>query len=136
MVRAIGFSNYNQSLFISGLFRYSAEFELFNKSLILYADYEDIYIVNYSIDIQSNNNISDKSGINPIIFPNPVEDFLSISNINGNSDIILMDMSGKLILYKKIQDEGVLDCKELKYGIYILKIRNDSSQYLFKVVKI
>ena len=72
----------------------------------------------------------------PKIYPNPVRDVLSISHTLGKSKILLFNLSGKLLLYKTIYDEGILDCTDLNGGIYILRVLNNSSQYSYKVMKL
>ena len=130
------FVDYNQSLFISGLFRYKAEFKLLDQSYIVSADYEDTYVANYSIDFLKMEIIDNELVEYPKIYPNPVRDVLSISHTLGKSKILLFNLSGKLLLYKTIYDEGILDCTDLNGGIYILRVLNNSSQYSYKVMKL
>ncbi len=69
------------------------------------------------------------------VFPNPVSDVLNI-RIGVNSEITLYDMQGKIIKHicasKTIES---IDVKELKIGIYLLKISLNNQNKVYKVVK-
>ena len=70
-----------------------------------------------------------------IMFPNPVSDILNI-RLNSNSEIILYDMQGKIIkqIYTSKSIENI-DVRELKNGIYLLKITSNKQNTVYKVVK-
>lgn len=67
-----------------------------------------------------------------LIYPNPVEDYLYLSNVN--TDIINLQMfsfDGKLVLRKTIQSLDPIDISFLSSGIYFL-IVNDKTAKIIK----
>ena len=69
------------------------------------------------------------------LYPNPVSDLLYIKTDHQNLDYKLYSLEGRLIIYGSVESE--IDMKELKNGIYLLKVSSDdSSQSLVqKLVK-
>ncbi len=74
------------------------------------------------------------------IYPNPVEDILTIENqheeLSDNMNIMICDLTGKQILskpfHKKITN---LDLSKLLTGVYFLKISNDNDFITEKIIK-
>ncbi len=69
------------------------------------------------------------------VFPNPVSDILNI-RLSTNSEITLYDMQGKIIkqIYTSKSLENI-DVRELKNGIYLLKVTSNNQNKVCKVVK-
>lgn len=65
-------------------------------------------------------------------FPNPVKDILNISLAeNKETEIMLYDISGKLILTKTINSTATIDLNSLKSGVYVIQIESGT----YKIVK-
>jgi hypothetical protein len=61
----------------------------------------------------------------PTIFPNPVNDILTITvNNNDLSEIILYDMSSRKLLKQKFTYSTSINTEQLAKGIYIYEVRN------------
>ncbi|PJB15559.1 MAG: hypothetical protein CO118_03025 [Flavobacteriales bacterium CG_4_9_14_3_um_filter_32_8] len=73
------------------------------------------------------------------IYPNPVHELIYIDFgdiIINNSSIEVIDLIGKTIYFEKITTNFMsLNVKNLKQGIYILKINTKKGSYLHKMVK-
>ena len=72
------------------------------------------------------------------VYPNPVVSDLNIEFVNaeGQADIKLYDLSGKLILATtSTGDMTSLDLKEMPQGIYFLNIENAEKSGTYKIVK-
>ncbi|HMT30291.1 MAG TPA: T9SS type A sorting domain-containing protein, partial [Bacteroidia bacterium] len=83
--------------------------------------------------------VSEVTGPEFSIGPNPAVDQLTISypNPHTNSELSIMDSRGKLIRKMKINDSKLrLDIKELKQGIYFLKIESAGQSTTAKFIKI
>jgi len=61
-----------------------------------------------------------------VVYPNPVKDFLIISNLNPGTDISLYDITGKLVIKQQMTGSGDqrLDLKALDPGAYLLKLQD------------
>lgn len=69
------------------------------------------------------------------IYPNPVQNHLTISSINPNyHSVEIFDMNGKSIIIKN-EDISKLDLSGFKSGVYFLKINWIDKSMNFKIVK-
>ncbi len=71
------------------------------------------------------------------VFPNPTNDFVNIefdSKQNTISTISIIDLSGKVLITKKIADNIQLNTKGLKNGIYMLKIEINNNVITKKII--
>ncbi len=59
------------------------------------------------------------------VYPNPADDVLYISGLEGNSSAVISDLTGKTVL--EIQDDNIdqIDISGLKSGMYMLTCSND-----------
>ena len=66
------------------------------------------------------------SGPDTGFYPNPVQDYLTIYNLNSGSSVSLFDITGRLLLKKYHQNEGEhrMDLKSLIPGVYILNYQD------------
>jgi hypothetical protein len=83
------------------------------------------------------NDITSINNENPIhLYPNPVQNALSI-HFSGKSGILqIYDISGKLLLQKPLtENEGSVDFSGLESGIYIVNVMCDSKIFTSKIVK-
>jgi hypothetical protein len=67
------------------------------------------------------------------VYPNPVHSNLKFTGLSGPVYASVYDMTGRLYLHKKVTN--TLDMSNLKAGIYMLKIRNESGSKVFKIIK-
>ena len=58
---------------------------------------------------------------NIIIYPNPVSNNLYITNVKSNETIQILDLTGKIIINKKIGPNNKIDLSFLQNGIYFIK---------------
>ena len=69
--------------------------------------------------------ISENDDAHFMIYPNPASDFVIIENIiEGQCDVTVYDMSGKIVLKENI-DDSKLDVSNIPNGTYIVTIEND-----------
>lgn len=66
------------------------------------------------------------------VYPNPASDFISMSNAAKNSEILIYDLTGKLISKSVLNDDGKINIQPLKIGTYIIKINNQSVKFVKK----
>jgi len=72
----------------------------------------------------------------PLVYPNPVKDKLTIELLdNLNSLITIDDMQGRTCLSKTFIKTTGFDISSLAKGMYILRIRNDAGSYTEKIIK-
>jgi hypothetical protein len=70
------------------------------------------------------------------LFPNPTSDHINLTNVQDFKSVTLFDLAGKQLIYKEnYSSEISLDLKHLKSGVYILKLANDHSEKVYKVIK-
>ncbi len=75
------------------------------------------------------------------IYPNPVQEYINIefdeSNV-GNIHLMLFDISGKILIEKKIDGGNhsyhQLDMGQIKSGLHVLKVHTDKHTYTEKLV--
>jgi hypothetical protein len=75
------------------------------------------------------------------IYPNPIEDYLSIENLGLSTEdtqIEIFNLQGDKVFtsfLKSMQNVAVVDLNELRKGIYILRIRDVDFQENMKIIK-
>lgn len=84
--------------------------------------------------------ISENNAISGRAFPNPTNDFLTISlNEKGNGTINVLDLTGKTVLNKTlalIQGQVTINMSDLQSGMYILNVTLENGKtHQFNVVK-
>ena len=68
------------------------------------------------------------------IYPNPVVDFMNLTNTTGKDlDFQITDLKGQLLFEGKVSEMAKIDVSHLSSGLYIVNVRNeqDSLRYLF-----
>lgn len=69
------------------------------------------------------------------IFPNPAKEMLSINLLNqGNSEVKLMDVSGKTVIESNFTDNIQIPLTNLETGVYLLQLRVGERVYTTKVI--
>ncbi len=72
------------------------------------------------------------------IYPNPVENVLTINgeNLNGSYDMKIFNLNGGIVKKSKINGfPSTIDIDNLQDGFYLLSISNSNTKRIFKVVK-
>lgn len=70
------------------------------------------------------------------VYPNPVDDVLTISNLEDVNKIDILDISGKLILSKEITSQKVsFNTADLTNGMYIISYHTSNGMLTSKFVK-
>lgn len=82
--------------------------------------------------VLSNNNLINNSD-NIIVYPNPAQDFIVVSNIDKNSTIKLFDALGRLVVLSK-SNKNSINTSGLKSGIYYLSIVKENNIITKKIV--
>jgi len=95
-------------------------------------DKSEISTYYYSLNSTSNPSLF---GTDLVIYPNPVSNELQISGSNVNSNISILDISGKTILTQKNVGKTI-DVSSLKEGIYFLQLTNSTGTANYKFIKI
>ncbi len=76
----------------------------------------------------------DKSGIE--VYPNPATDYITIkSDDNKKGEILISDITGKIIISIPVSKDESIDISFLKNGIYLVGIQTDKGYFTTKFVK-
>ena len=83
-------------------------------------------------------NVDDGTGIGDAatyikIYPNPVSDILTVKSSARIDQLVLMDLSGRVLEIKT--EVRMIDVSSLDAGIYILKVRSEAGVFEFRFVK-
>ena len=88
------------------------------------------------------NTLTDNLGIDDVvqqqfnIFPNPVNDVLSINTQIDNYKYTLFTLQGQLLLESKNNSGNTtIDYSEFAEGVYLLNVETDSGSHSFKIIK-
>jgi hypothetical protein len=69
-------------------------------------------------------------------YPNPSENFVTISGVNDIVRIEIFEMNSSIIQYVQQDNEGKIDISNLNAGIYIIKVISKDKIFTRKIVKI
>ena len=70
------------------------------------------------------------------MYPNPVNDILNISNTEIMSNVEVVDMIGRILLSKNINDtQTKIDLSNLPTATYLVRVKIDNYIKIFKVIK-
>ncbi len=94
---------------------------------------EEALPVNCEVDISNNSFIGEMMEI----FPNPVNDRLTIKNPNSHNYLIeIVDLNGKVVLSNYLTSNfTIIDLTTLDSSLYLIKIYNDENIIIRKVIK-
>lgn len=67
-----------------------------------------------------------------IIMPNPAMNYFSVAGIENNTDLIVTDISGKLILKQEISPEEKVNVSDWSKGIYLVKTNGKTMKLIVK----
>jgi hypothetical protein len=82
----------------------------------------DMKLINCGTSLNLSSDEVDKNSI--FLFPNPAEDLIYIKNnqeLLNEEDITIIDVTGKIVLSNKLNNEGGISIKALNSGFYIVK---------------
>jgi len=75
------------------------------------------------VNLNKSTSITSESKTNHLIFPNPTTNLINIIGLGKTeTEVSIYDIQGKLILTRKIIDQGIIDMSDLYNGVYLLKI--------------
>lgn len=117
----------NSSTYISGTT--GGIFGLFIKDNVLYVSERDSSKIHKTVNVLGND---DLTMVNFSLFPNPTNDVLTITSDSPIEKIEVYNVNGQFMFAKNNDFENIV-LKELKNGMYLLKI-NDSNK-LHKFIK-
>ena len=69
------------------------------------------------------------------IYPNPVIDGFRIKDIEGTSELRLIDLNGKVLLNKQVIGNEKVSLTEFPAGMYMIKLSNNGVSYQMKFIK-
>lgn len=96
---------------------------------------QDIY-GKYSLSVIRTVSIVDAQNI--LVYPNPTEDFLSVSGLDADDYLELIDLTGRTVHRQTAQSNHIsIDMSEFAAGTYQLRITSAASglKGAFKVIK-
>ncbi len=70
--------------------------------------------------------ISTMEQVSIYVYPNPFVDFLSVENLKGENEIVLLNVEGEIVFKKTVTSENdLINTSELLPGFYLLKINSE-----------
>ena len=106
-----------------------------NRNVVTWGSHQDdTCIVQYSWY----DNIDPVTGDSVVVQPNPVTDYLTISNLpQGSKTIILQDIHGRTWCSVNTDEESVkIDLSDLPNQIYFLHIKSEGKNITKKIIKL
>ncbi|KQM62564.1 T9SS type A sorting domain-containing protein [Chryseobacterium sp. Leaf201] len=77
-----------------------------------------------------------QSKSSPLLFPNPVKDFLNLSYDKTITSVVIYNMIGQQVFVKELNaKEFKIDTSNLVAGTYLVKVTSDNEVKTFKIVK-
>jgi len=87
------------------------------------------------VEVASTTGISDKKTELITLYPNPVSDALRVKGFEGSGSFSMTDMSGRVIIDKRITSDELIRISSLPKGVYIVKIVTTNGIIEKKVIK-
>jgi hypothetical protein len=88
-------------------------------------------ILKYENNTLNLENINLKKSIK--IFPNPISDYVIVSNLNEEREIKFIDLQGRIIKSLKIKNGERINTQDLSSGIYYIMLNNKLSKKFIKL---
>lgn len=66
----------------------------------------------------------------PFFYPNPVDRYLAIGNIENNQTVSVYSLEGRLLFEKQVSANEPIDLGELPAGLYVLRILDKNLKLL------
>jgi hypothetical protein len=92
----------------------------------------EAYAVNVLVDATAS--ISEQSNINVGIYPNPADKFVDVLTSYSHNYLTLMDAAGRIIKNQTISQSGTFGIEEVPAGIYLLRVANEKSNSVHRLV--
>ena len=91
--------------------------------------------VHYSKIVSLQNNCTKKNSL--IVAPNPAKDVINIGGVNGDSNLFIFDMLGRLVLKASLNDSSspIINISNLTQGTYMIQVVSGQDTYYHKLVK-
>ncbi len=112
---------------------YELSFKFESSDIGLYGMNTPTYFALDDLVISKSTGLSETVLSNVSIYPNPIQNELTISGENGLIEIY--DISGKVLITKEHTYFSVLNVSDLNSGSYILKLTNENGSMIQKLVK-
>jgi hypothetical protein len=81
------------------------------------------------------NTLKSEKGLTVLLYPNPANGRVRVSNFNGNPPFQVFSLCGKSVCRGEIPSDGFLDLSALAPGIYTLQVWNNGGWVREKLVK-
>lgn len=92
---------------------------------------QDFFIQNqFTVDVEDLFNKEDV-----IIYPNPTQDWLSFKNVKVESQLMIFDINGKVVLESFIRNNDIVNIEFLEKGIYTFLLLKDNHKISGKLIK-
>lgn len=101
-----------------------------NGTTVFFSQRDSNKISKFDLNLLNTSDFTKSSDVS--VYPNPASDFISIRNASKNSEILIYDLTGKLISKSILNDDGKINIQPLKIGTYIIKINNQSVKFVKK----
>ena len=75
-------------------------------------------------------NTNESQAANPFFYPNPVERYFAIGNIENDQTVGIYSLEGRLLLEKQVGANEPIDLGNLPSGLYILRILDKNLKLL------
>lgn len=92
----------------------------------------DPYAVNVLVDTTTS--ILEGSNTTVGIFPNPADKFVNVSTSYSRNNITLMDAAGRVVKNQTISQSGTFGIEDMPAGIYLLRVSNENSNSIHRLV--
>ena len=81
-------------------------------------------------------NVEDINSVSVQVFPNPANEYITISNIDNFDNILITDVTGKIIISKSLQQNNnmLVNCNNWSKGIYVLRLSNSEKTLTKKII--
>ena len=112
---------------------YELSFKFESSDIGLYGINNPTYFALDDLVISKSTGLSEKTLSNVSVYPNPIQNELTISGENGL--IELFDVSGKLLISREHTYFSVLSVSDLNSGSYIFKLTSENGTLIQKLVK-
>ncbi|MCO5259642.1 MAG: M60 family metallopeptidase [Crocinitomicaceae bacterium] len=94
--------------------------------------YDGQKILVYPIELKVDNKLLE----NIVVYPNPTQDYLTISSFINIDEITIMDLDGHVVNQQTIGSKEIqLGIQSLKSGVYLVRIITDKGSVVKKIIK-
>lgn len=103
------------------------------------ATFQDDTVRRYNLDISGGSNVDEVANEKPLLYPNPVKDFLHV-NLPPRiavAELAVMDIYGKIMLLQSVKNAEYIDLSHVPSGIYFISLLSKTEQTLkWKIMKL